>query len=511
MKFFQQKSFTEEECIEVYNKLKSHASISIKKKKYNTALQDIITAANWAYTFNFIYSDKQIDDLILNIGRQWLRPFTIKKTSVLRYLFIDSHGIDNRGLTQQYIRGLMKMNVEFLFISMDASIEQQRDIRKELATYSKATTLFLNGKEPPKKRLLRAAKMIEEYQPQIALGHIFPWDPLPFMLFDAAKGITIYNINFTDHAFWIGSSIIDYNIEFRDYGMSVSLDRRGLKKEQLINLPYYPIKPLHEPFQGFPTLPKNAVIIFSGGSFYKMMGENDMYFKMCDYLLDIPQTVLIIAGSGNDVLLRNKISTMRNTKKVYVIGDRRDINEVFKHCDLYLNTYPLLGGLMSQYAVANAKPLLTLGSTINQEFSKVEGLVNHFNNNVKTFHNLEELIEYARHCISDPKFRQAEGLKNKKGLITEEKFNEILYQQLLGKHIDYFHWNKRYIDYQSITKIYLDAENNYNRQALKNLARSLHLKIFTIFPQYTMYMIPIVYNYILKRLKKRHNTSNRAK
>ena len=486
------KKFSKEERNAVYERLVSYATACVKHGNGKAAFYGIKAATRWAYHFNWMYADRRIDDLTRQIGRLWAEPFEVKQDLPRRYLLIDTHGIDNRGLTQQYLRALIAMNAKILFVSIEPNVVTQRDIRTELAAYTNADTLYLDNKKmSPRQRLNILVEKVKQYQPQVALGHIFPWDPISFMLFDLAQGMKVYNINFTDHAFWMGSSIIDYNIEFRAYGMTLSLEKRGLRKEQLISLPYYPIKPLNEPFYGFPELPDGAVKIFSGGSFYKMMGEDDRYFKLCDRLLDIsPRVVLLIAGPGDDSLVRQKIAAMSNAHRVYLIGDRRDINEVFKHCDLYLNTYPLGGGLMSQYAVDNAKPLLTLGKE-GEVYSQIEGIVNHFANNVRTFTDMEELLTYAKHCIDDETFRKEEGLKNKAGLMTEERFNTILAEILSGKHVDYFHWEKMDVNYKSVEDLYLDVENNYLKSAFHILLANLRLRFFKIFPQYIFYAFSV--------------------
>lgn len=54
------------------------------------------------------------------------------------------------------------------------------------------------------------------------------------------KPITRYLINLQDQTFWLGGNAIDYSIEFRPFGASVSMERRGLKREQLLMLPFYP-------------------------------------------------------------------------------------------------------------------------------------------------------------------------------------------------------------------------------------------------------------------------------
>ena len=57
------------------------------------------------------------------------------------------------------------------------------------------------------------------------------------------------------------------------------------------------------------------------------------------------------------------IKSNKFTSKIYdfFIGRRKRmaaIDAVFENCDIYLGTYPICGGLMSQYAAMHAKPIL---------------------------------------------------------------------------------------------------------------------------------------------------------
>lgn len=76
---------------------------------------------------------------------------------------------------------------------------------------------------------------------------------------------------------------------------------------------------------------------------------------------------------------------MRNSLSVFLIGDRHDINEVFKHSDIFLNTYPIGGGLMTQYAAANSKPILSLGVKDEIDTYIVEEMVNQKGVGTRTF------------------------------------------------------------------------------------------------------------------------------
>ena len=51
--------------------------------------------------------------------------------------------------------------------------------------------------------------------------------------------------------FWLGAKAIDYVLEFRQFGVSVSQQRRGIISQQQLLVPFYPIID-NNPFQGFP-------------------------------------------------------------------------------------------------------------------------------------------------------------------------------------------------------------------------------------------------------------------
>ena len=154
-----------------------------------------------------------------------------------------------------------------------------------------------------------------------------PWDVVSLLISYSIQGVIKYNINLTDHAFWLGASFIDYNFEFRAYGKTVSLEKRHLKQEQLLYLPYYPILPKNKiEFQGFPIEAKDKIVIFTGGAFYKMFGNNDLFFKILDELLDLSENaVVLVAGIGDKYTMNEKLAHLRNRHRIMLIGNRRDI------------------------------------------------------------------------------------------------------------------------------------------------------------------------------------------
>lgn len=108
------KKLTHDRIVEVYNDIKRHIKKNKVKGKYNAALKYIELSAYWAYNLNFIYADKEVEDALKDIAEVNLKPYSIDKMVQNRYVFFDTNGADNRGLTQQYLRTLMQLEYEFL-------------------------------------------------------------------------------------------------------------------------------------------------------------------------------------------------------------------------------------------------------------------------------------------------------------------------------------------------------------------------------------------------------------
>ena len=142
-------------------------------------------------------------------------------------------------------------------------------------------------------------KLIYEFRPQHVLFHLFPSDVLPLITFGIFKNITKYQINITDHAFWLGARSIDYSFEFRNRGASISHNQRGIAEEHLLYLPYYPWQEPNK-FDGFPNKVDGKIKVFAGGSLYKIEGGDSVFYKIVKKILDENEEVVFLYAGGGD-------------------------------------------------------------------------------------------------------------------------------------------------------------------------------------------------------------------
>ena len=502
------RSYQKEDIVAIYSALIKSAHRYSDKGKWSKALTDLESAAAWAYAFNWMYTDRDADSLLKSIAVKTIPQSEINNVVPRRCVLVDSFCMDNKGLTQQYMRAMIQNQMEILYICTSKILDHGTDILKELRNYSKAELLLFNQTDGDRvKMALKIAQAIKDYSPSSVFLHIAHWDTAALMACCSVKGAIIYNINLTDHAYWLGASFLDYNLEFRPYGMTVSLERRGLKSEQLLPLPFYSIKPLSKVFIGFPPMPENAVKIFTGGALYKMLGKNDVFFHMMERLLSIsPDVYILVAGFEPNKLFSDKCAQLTGHNRILLIGPRKDIDAVFENCDIYLSTYPISGGLMTQYAAAHGKPILAYRTKDDSE-NAIEELLNHYQDEFHSFTDMDAMCEYAKRLVENEKYRIDEGKSLQNGMMTPERFADA-FSKLIVSGQNQWNWTKDQIDYDAFTDHYIELENQNGFAATLRLVKEQKLSLFRKLPRYrgniVNAMFEILKNISLKRYFFKH-------
>ena len=222
-------------------------------------------------------------------------------------------------------------------------------------------------------------------------------------------------------------------MEFRQFGASVSLQRRGLKREQLLMVPFYPADDRNA-FAGFPPeCTEDKIIIFSGGDFYKTLDEKRVYWTLIKSILDkYPQVVYLFATKNipeGDRDIRRFIKDNHFESRFIYINFRPDIYQVFAHCDIYMGTSPTSGSLMSQLAAINAKPILQYyePETPDDETEQAICINETF---AISFHDIDGFMQEADRLISDLEYRHSQGERLRKAMMQHEQFNKLVLDTL---------------------------------------------------------------------------------
>ena len=267
------------------------------------------------------------------------------------------------------------------------------------------------------------------------------------------ENITVYNINLGDQLFWLGVRHIDYNIEFRPFGASVSVQRRGFRKEQLLMIPFYPANE-NRPFEGFPPECDRKLVIFSGGDYYKTWDASGTYWKLVKAILDQHQEVVFLFATkrntiGNDHILKF-IKDNHFEKRFFYINYRQDIYQVFAHCDIFMGTCPFSGSLMSQLAAINAKPILQfyVPGTPDDETEQALCINDKFS---ISFDSEEEFLVEANYLINNINYRLTQGERLKFAMMQPSQFDTAVSYSLLTNQC-YFPIEIRQINYSALNR-----------------------------------------------------------
>lgn len=504
------KILTSKDIASIYEKLVTEAVCAYSKCHLYKTYKFIKAAAKWAYGFNYIFVDRRLEKLIHSLSEEIIPSKRKTKDLGERFVLIDTCGEDNRGLHQQYLRAFEYVGVSYLFVTLRKDISPLKRTIEEILSYNKGSFWHYEGEiQSPYKIAQILSDILFDYSPNRIFLHLMPSDIITLLAVDSIIGPKKYNINLTDHAFWLGATFVDYNIEFRGCGRTISLEKRGFKEYQLINLPFYPVIQNNNIRDDLPQRDKGDIVVFTGGSPYKMLGKDGFFFKVIiEKILSLSPNVKVWVAGFNlgDTVFENTLNKMNNRDRVFNIGVRRDINHVFEQCDIYLGTYPVGGGLMTQYAAINGKPILSFSDTSTPIVFNIDDIVNQCSKSMETFVCIEDLISYARKLILDANYRKQEGFNNKSAIMSMEKFNDSFYNAIMNKRSNII-WKEKIVDYEAIAKLYLDIENEEFHYNFWELISVLRLSALTMLWKYYDIVLPIFwksakkYSFNLKKLK----------
>ena len=288
----------------VLKKLSEKISYNYAKGKNEKVLQLISAKARLQYIYNQQYTDNASEQILKCIAESYTVKHEMNKTTVL---FYDGFGLDMRGLAQIYLKALLQNNYKVVYVTCAMKREDQPQIMSIL-DQGKTTVLFDNTRKHIDK-IDWLQKIIETYAFDTAFLYTTPWDVDGIVAFNSLKKKCVrYQINLTDHAFWLGINAFDYCIEFRNYGAAISRDYRGINRECLLELPYYPIVNKNIEFEGFPFDISDKKIIFSGGSIYKTVDATGTFYSLVDCILKRnTDTVFVYAGLGKNEFMQRLI------------------------------------------------------------------------------------------------------------------------------------------------------------------------------------------------------------
>lgn len=446
-----------------YKGLKCLVRKSVKEGNYASAMDYIGNCTTIASQFNWIYADNELEDILGVIAGSVIDQniTTVFQPDNDHWVFYDDY-CTSYVLALQWMTALSKTGKSVLYINSELSFDNCKDfnILQEVEQMPNVTVVVIQD-GPLFERANVLYQSIIRFNASKVILHKAMNSLIQLPLCVLPKDIEVYNINLGDQFFWLGTKHINYNIEFRPFGASVSLQRRGFRKEQLLMIPFYPANE-NRPFEGFPTCFNGKLVIFSGGDYYKTWDEKGTYWRLVKGILDKHKDVCFlyaIKSNPTSADLVDKFVKENHFEDRFIrINRRQDIYQVFAHCDIYMGTCPISGSLMSQLAAINGKPILQYyhPGTPDDETEQALCINERFQ---ISFTSESDFFQEADRLIEDSEYRKIQGKKIQAAMMQPDQFDKLVKDSLLTnisqiglqfQNVDYKLLNKRWIALERI-------------------------------------------------------------
>lgn len=458
-----------------YKKILTKAFSMVEKKQFGKACNLIKCCCNYKYFLNDIYYDSNLEFLCEKISFQFRRNISRwNKTNKL--MFYDQLSRDSRVLSMHYVLALLNSHIEFIYVyyednELNIKIRDLLNLHN-IKTYklglrynldSIHTLIDIFNNEKP--GMIFTQCHIDDY-----IGTVFN-----YAIKDVNK-VENYLINISDHTFWIGKGAYSNYIEFRNYGYTISTEKRNISNKQLVKLPYYALNSLGE-YSGLNPLIGEKSIILSGGAEYKLQGKDDFFYVVSFLLKKYPNFVFLYLTNENPDFIYSKFDQDLQ-KRVIVEKERKDLDEVMKRSLLYVNTYPICGALMTLIAANNSLIPLTLFN----EDDMVNDLRDFFEEDVYEyflFRNRDDLINRATYYIENRDAYDECRKKVHESCINQELFNRNFLKLINTGKTD-FEFCTVKINYNSIYNTYKKGFENRFPEICFSSRSSIVFKMFPI-------------------------------
>lgn len=471
-------SLTLTEASAHYDSIKRSARNHLAGTRIVKSARYIEVAARIAYRFNFRYADDDLEQLVRGIGAAVLDGDWAFEGAPGRVMFYDSFGI-SRILALQYLRALKSQGYEITYVSPAPEIGLE--VLEELRSDPASRVMRIDRKTSFSAEMRRVADEIRRDAPSLAFLHFTPWDVFGISLWSYFDNVERYLINLCDHGFWLGKGCADYVMEFRGHGCRISHHYREITPQKLLWQPFYPV-PHDVPFQGLPAETEGKFILFAGSAPYKVYGRDNVFLRLVKTILERnDSTVFVFASGGVEPLapLRQFIKDNGLADRFLLLGNRNDIDGVIKHVDVFINTFPMIGGLMTQLAVINGIPIVgfteldLLSFNNTEEFLQVDckGLL------VKTTEG--EFLDYLQALIDSEAERERNIRATRGSVVTAEEFSDRLARNLTThRPVDTVNFDEEPPSRDAISRFYLEVENSFLREHYPHMLSQLRLQLF---------------------------------
>ncbi len=413
---------------QTYGRIRKDIGRAMARRRYDRAIELLDAFAEVARRFNDVMTDNGLECVLSDLaGRLPAGCGDSGPISSREMVFYDQIGTVDC-LAVQYLRALRQLGYQVHYLFESAVASPSPRLKEELERLGIQGTFFPNHRNRASMTLAAEIRgVLEKFPCRQMLIHSPAGGALGNVVIGSLKDWERIRIVPGDHHFYLGVSCTDRFLEFRDYGLRTAVMRRLIGSEKVFLLPYYPIVGGRNNFQGFPQMAGDKLKILAAGAEYKFFGS-EVFFEVVDYILSHYPEAVILFCSRPTVRMQSMVEARAYGDRFVFLGYRNDFNECVRHCDILLSSYPMLGGLISQYAAYYERPVLACREAADTASdAELAGILGADGKNVHCVRVFPgEAEAYIDRLMLDPDFRQEEGRALKRLLPDEESFVRAL-------------------------------------------------------------------------------------
>lgn len=450
-----------------------------KKQNYKRLFSIIDSYAVLNQTVNIIFRDDAIEKVLKDVGEKVIGASTQKVVTNKKIVFYDQIGT-TICLGLQYLRGLVADGYDILYIFEHperkvnkSMLDEARQACSKVLVYEQKSTIVLAKEIQSEIEKFGASKLICHCPADGAMAN---------SIFYSIPNVERFRIVPGDHHYYIGLDCIDHFLEFRKFSIKVAAEERQIPLEKIYKLPYYPIISSFCDFQGFPEEANGKVKILAAGSEYKFHGS-DWFFETSKWILKNHENTVIIFLGGKSAQVVNFVEDNELNDRFLLLGYRKDFVECMKHADMFLNSYPMGGGLVGLTAINLLKPVISHFDDYNGLQNSIRGFLGAEDvDSPISFKDDKLMKEYITRLVDDSLYREREALRMKGMAQTKEMFDNMLSGYLNGElpHVAEIPTESCHLDKR--VESYIKLQNEFLPTVLNMLIKIYGITFIMRFP-----------------------------
>jgi len=220
--------------------------------------------------------------------------------------------------------------------------------------------------------LQKAAELRERsYQYDMIIMHLHPEDIIPVIAYSCKNIPPIAVMNVGDHQAWVGASVCDLLVQFRDFLIPIDKERRGILHQYYLPLSITSTEfTSHEKYIATRKeigIAEDETLLLSTGIEYKFkpFGEYNFFESVIKVLDKNKKAKLYIAGISKESQLAKKYAHHQIT----YLGTVTDLYRYEDACDISVEGFPWGGATAILQCALKGKPIhLIYNPTLAHEF-----------------------------------------------------------------------------------------------------------------------------------------------